>query len=250
MKAKDTSWKEVGKWYDQLVSKEGHYYHEEVIFPHLLQWQKFKPGESLLDLGCGQGVLARKLPKEMEYYGLDAAKSLIEKAQKYSHHHYFVRDVTEPLKIDKKDFDYAAIILALQNMEKPALALKQAALHLKPQGTLFLVLNHPCYRIPRQSSWGVDEEKKMQFRRIDRYMSPMEIPIQMHPSQKKQSQKTYTYHFPLSDLTAWLRETGYVITRLEEWCSNKESTGKFAKMENRARKEFPLFLSIEAKRLD
>ena len=81
-------------------------------------------------------------------------------------------------------------------------------------------------------------------------MSPMEIPIQMHPSQKKQSQKTYTYHFSLSDLTAWLRETGCVITRLEEWCSNKESTGKFAKMENRARKEFPLFLSIEAKRLD
>ena len=75
----------------------------------------------------------------------------------------------------------------------------------------------------------------------------MEIPIQMNPSQKAQSTKTYSYHFPLSEITTWLREAGFVITRLEEWCSNKSSTGKNAKMENRARKEFPLFLAIETR---
>lgn len=246
MNRKDTSWKQVGKWYDQLVSEGGHYYHEEVIFPKLLKWVKFKKGESLLDLGCGQGVLARKLPKEMEYMGLDAAKSLIDQAKKYSKHSFLVRDVTQPLEIEKKDFDYAAIILALQNMEKPEAALKEAAAHLKSGGKLFLVLNHPCYRIPRQSSWGIDEGKKLQYRRIDRYMTPMEIPIQMHPG-VKQSEQTFSYHHPISAITTWLVECGFVMTRLEEWCSNKSSIGKNAKMENRARKEFPLFLAIESK---
>ena len=250
MRGKDTSWKEVGKWYDQLVSKEGHYFHEEVIFPHLLSWQKFKKGDSLLDLGCGQGVLARKLPRELIYYGLDAAKPLIDSAKKYSNHHYFVRDVTEPLKIDKSDFDYAAIILALQNMKNPERVFEQAAAHLKKNGKLFLVINHPCYRIPRQSSWGVDEGKKLQFRRIDRYMTPMEIPIQMHPSQRAQSKETLSYHLPLSEITGGLCKAGFTLTRLEEWCSNRRSTGKHAKMENRARQEFPLFLAIEANRID
>ena len=250
MKAKDTSWKQVGKWYDELVSKEGHYYHEEVIFPRLLKWQKFKKGDSLLDLGCGQGVLARKLPKEMIYYGLDAAKPLIEKAKKYTKHHYFLRDVTKSLKIEKSDFDYVAIILAMQNIEKPDKVLKEAAAHLKKNGKLFLVLNHPCFRIPRQSSWGLDEGKKLQYRRIDRYMTPLEVPIQMHPSKKAQSKKTYSFHFPLSDMITWICEAGFTITRLEEWCSNKTSTGKHAKMENRAREEFPLFLAIEANRID
>jgi len=246
MSRKNTSWSGVGKWYDQLVSKEGHYYHEEVIFPNLLKWQTFQKSDSLLDLGCGQGVLARKLPDGMTYYGLDAASSLIAKAKKYSHHHFLVRDVTTPLKIEKDDFDYATIILALQNIEHPDRVLKQAATHLKKDGKLLVVLNHPCYRIPRQSSWGVDEGKKLQFRRIDRYMSKMEIPISMHPSQKAQSIETYSYHFPLSDITRWLRTAGFALTRIEEWCSNKSSSGKYAKMENRARTEFPLFLAIEA----
>ena len=249
MNQKETSWKQVGRWYDQLVSQEGHYYHENVIFPHLLDWVHFKESESILDLGCGQGILARKLPQKMVYYGLDAAKPLIAKAKSYSSHHFLVRDVTKPLQIEKKDFHYAALILSLQNMAHPKNALQQAANHLQKNGKLFLVLNHPCFRIPRQSSWGVDENQKSQYRRIDRYMTPMEIPIQMHPSQKSHSKKTYSYHFSLSDLTHWIRLAGFTITRLEEWCSEKTSTGKYAKMENRARTEFPLFLAIEANRM-
>lgn len=35
---KDTSWKQVGKWYDNIVSKGGHAYHKEVIFPALEKW--------------------------------------------------------------------------------------------------------------------------------------------------------------------------------------------------------------------
>ena len=102
MNAKCTSWKEVGKWYDQLVLDEGHYYHDEVIFPNLLKWLKFKKGQSLLDLGCGQGVLARKLPQSLDYLGLDLAKPLIDKAKKYSPHSFLVRDITKPLDIKKK----------------------------------------------------------------------------------------------------------------------------------------------------
>jgi len=42
---------------------------------------------------------------------------------------------------------------------------------------LVIVLNHPCFRIPRQSGWGIDEKNKLQFRKVIKYMSPMEIPL-------------------------------------------------------------------------
>lgn len=61
-------------------------------------------------------------------------------------------DVTKPLKIDKKDFSHAFVILALQNMEEGEKAIQNGAKHLRKGGKLFVVLNHPCYRIPRQSS--------------------------------------------------------------------------------------------------
>lgn len=238
---KDTSWKQVGKWYDQIVSKEGHYYHQEVIFPQLKKWLKLKKEDAVLDVGCGQGVLARHLPKGITYYGVDLAPSLIEKAKEHSPSgQFFVRDAAKALELDRKNFSHATFILSLQNMEKPDQAILQASTCLKMGGKLILVLNHPCFRIPRQSHWDIEPEKKLQSRKVDRYMSPMEIPINMHPG------VTYSYHFPLSEICRFLQEAGMVITRLDEWCSNKESTGKWAKMENRARKEFPLFLAIES----
>ncbi len=245
--SKDTSWQQAGKWYDQIVSKEGHYYHQEVIFPALKKWLKLKERDALLDLGCGQGVLARHLPKGVAYCGLDLAPALIEKAKAHSPAHQFlVRDVTQPLKLDKKEFTHAIFILSLQNIEKPEKALKEACQYLRQGGKLTLVLNHPCFRIPRQSHWEIDPNKKLQSRKIDRYMSPMEIPITMNPGDKRQPQVTYSYHFPLSTICGFLHAAGLVISRLDEWCSDKESSGKWAKMENRARKEFPLFLAIES----
>lgn len=253
-KTSDSSWESVGDWYDRLVNAQGHYYHEHVILPKILKWiQNEKKSESaLLDLACGQGILARHLPQKMPYVGIDASASLIRAAEKYEGkstvHQFLTSDVTQPLPLEKKNFSHATIILALQNIATPLPVLKNASAHLQKKGQLVIVLNHPCFRIPRQSSWQIDPTKKLQFRRIDRYFSPMEIPIQMHPSKQGTSAQTWSFHHPLSAYSAWLKEAGFTIELIEEWCSDKTSTGKNATMENRSRKEFPLFLTFFARK--
>ena len=243
----ETSWENSHSWYDKTVGEKGHYYHQSVIFPKALQLLNFKSGDKLLDLACGQGVLSRQLPPQVGYLGVDASASLIKQARSYAPSHSFiVGDVTQPLKTSDKNFSHATIILALQNIEKPDLVLKNAHALLKPQGKLLIVLNHPCFRIPRQSSWGVDETKKLQYRRIDRYLSPLKIPIQTHPGKQESSQETWSFHHPLSDYTRWLKESGFSLDLIEEWVSDKKSSGSHAKMENRSRAEFPLFLTLLA----
>jgi len=246
-----TSWEPVERWYRSSVGEEGHYYHQHVVLPgvsRLLNLAKAQ-SPSLLDMACGQGVLARHIPKNVEYTGFDISPSLVKTAKSLDtnpKHHYFVADATKPLPLEKKDFTHAAILLALQNMEHPENALKNAAEHLAPFGRLVIVMNHPCFRIPRQSSWKVDEQQKIQYRRIDRYSSPLNIPIQAHPSQGEQSSSTWSFHYPLAAYSRWLFEAGFFLDLIEEWHSNKESTGKAAKMENRSREEFPLFLTFVA----
>ncbi len=252
-RSSSTSWQKVSQWYHESVGEQGHYYHQTLIIPNVLKLLNFseKQSASLLDLACGQGVLSRHLPSSVSYVGVDAAANLIAAAKSYPHppsHQFIQADVTKKLPLALPPFSHATIILALQNMEHPGQVLKNASHSLQIGGSLIVVLNHPCFRIPRQSSWKVDYENKSQYRRIDRYMSTMKIPIQAHPSKGKDSPQTWSFHYPLSLYSHWLKEAGFVIELIDEWCSNKISEGRQAKMENRSRQEIPLFMCIVARK--
>lgn len=249
-KTQRTSWERDSKWYKEKTSGSGLYFHEHVVIPGAKKLLSLPKTAKVLDLGCGTGILGRSIPKDISYLGIDVAPSLIEQATREdgsARHTYMVADVTRPLAIDT-DFTHAALVLSLQNMKDPFSVFQNAAAHLIPNGILVIVLNHPAFRIPRQSSWGVDEVNKLQYRKVNRYLSPLEIPITMHPG-KQNSTVTWSYHHPLGDYTAMLKTNGFVIDTLEEWASDKHSTGSLAKMENRTRKEIPLFLAIRAIKL-
>lgn len=246
----NTSWQKVSKWYGGITKGSGHYFHEHVVNPKVLKLLGLNEKSSLLDLGCGTGSLARALPKGIPYTGVDIAKGMIDEAKKYDKdpkHMYVIADVTKSIGA-AKTFTHATFILSLQNMKEQKDAIRVASEHLAPNGILVLVLNHPAFRIPRQSSWEIDPQNKLEYRRINRYLSPLEVPVNMHPSEKD-SAITWSYHVPISAYSEYLRTNGFVIEALEEWTSDKESAGKHAKMENRARSEFPLFLAIKAHKL-
>jgi hypothetical protein len=139
--------------------------------------------------------------------------------------------------------------MAIQNMDNLEQIFKEAARLLKTNGRMLLILSHPCFRIPRQSGWGFDEKRKLQFRRIDSYLSPQKIPIQMHPGYNPNI-ITHTFHRPLNIYFSALAVNGFVVSTLEEWASHRQSLpGTRQKAENRARSEIPLFLALVATKL-
>lgn len=242
-----TSWQHVSKWYKKLVSKEGHYYHQHLIIPGIKKLLNIKSGVSLLDLACGEGILGRNISGDVYYQGIDIAPTLIKSAKIYDknpEHYYGFADITKPLSLEKSDFDFGTIILALQNVENPKAVLLNFQEHLKLNGEILIVINHPYFRIPRQTAWEIDEKNQIQYRRINCYLTPLKIPIVQKPSRELRSPITWSFHYPLSSYTSFLFETGFVIEKIEEWVSDKVSMGKAARMENRARMEFPLFMAL------
>jgi ubiquinone/menaquinone biosynthesis C-methylase UbiE len=250
---KESSWENVSTWYDNLVGEKGHYYHQNVILPHLLTVLEQENIKSWLDLACGQGVVSRHIPNNIRYFGVDKSSSLINEAKKRcknKSHKFICNDITKPIGIDKHDFDIATVILAIQDIANAEKVITTAKSHLKHNGRLIIVLNHPCFRIPRQSSWIFDYDNNKQSRRVDNYLTHMDIPIKTNPSKDNKSQKVTFYHRPLSYYSHILFNNSFAIEDMFELISNKKSRGKHGSMENRARKEIPLFLMINARKIN
>jgi len=247
---KDTSWNKVASWYDQLVGEKGSDYHEQVIIPGSLKLLNPQKHEKILDVACGQGVLCRELAKKgSDITGIDASPNLIKIAkQRSSDIKYFTADAKSLKMFEDNSFDKVSCIMAIQNMDPLEPVISEMNRVLKPNGKLLLVTSHPCFRIPRQSGWGFDENRKLQYRRIDSYMSEMKIPIKMHPGANP-NLVTWTFHRPLSSYFKALNSKGFAIVNLEEWITHrKNQPGKNQEAENRSRKEIPLFLAMLAEK--
>ena len=75
-------------------------------------------------------------------------------------------------------------------------------------------------------------------------MTPQSVSMQIHPSLGEKSPLTWNFHHPLSEILSWFFSKNFALIGMEEWCSDKKSTGMHAKQEDRAREEFPLFMAL------
>lgn len=247
-KTPPTDWDEAAQWYDQLVGPAGTEYQQRIIIPGALRLLAAQKGDAVLDVACGQGVLCRALEaRGVEATGVDASRNLIDAARRHgpASIHYHVGDAQNLSFLPKERFDAAACVLAIQNIHAPAAVFVSVASALRPLGRLVLVMMHPCFRGPKETSWGWDAAAQVQYRRVDRYLLPRKSPIVTHPGSDP-GKYTWTFHRPIESYVKWLRNAGLLIDAIEEWPGHKTSTGARAAAENLARKEIPLFLAMRA----
>lgn len=252
IKKLNTSWDNSATWYDDLLEKGGTY-QSDLILPNLLRLMNLQSWTKVLDVGCGTGFFARHFLREGAIVtGVDVGKDLIMVAKERSDKkiQYHVASAENLGFLSDGYFDQLVMVLALQNMEEPTKVLHECSRVLKNDGKIFLVLNHPTFRVPQKSSWGWDQENKIQYRRVDSYLSSAKSKIQMHPGDDP-SVYTWTFHRSLQDYFKMFAKNNLAVSRLEEWISLKNTpAGPRAAAENLARKEIPLFLCLELVKLN
>ncbi len=248
---KTTSWGAEAEWYSDHL-EESDTYHTKVIMPNIERIVAPQKGLRVLEIGCGEGFIARTLAKAgAQVTACDISPELIKLGkEKGGGITYRVSKAEELDWVKPGSFDVVLAVLTLQNMERVEEVFKGVAGALSEKGRFIFVLNHPAFRIPKASSWALDQKNNVQYRRTDAYLSARKETIDMHPGKKGSKSVTYSFHRSLQDYMKALHGAALAIVRLEEWISHRVSQpGPHQKAENTARKEFPLFLMVECRRL-
>src|SRR5690606_11903367 len=83
VKGRRSSWDPVAGWYDATVGVRGSPYHRKAAIPTVMRLAELRPGERVIDVGCGTGVLAFHVTRAgCEYLGVDASAQMVRLARK------------------------------------------------------------------------------------------------------------------------------------------------------------------------
>lgn len=246
-----SSWERVAPWYDGWVGQQGSRYHQAIAIPTVLDLLDPQPGEEILDIGAGQGVLASSIvDRGAGYTGVDASPRLIDAARRrHGEGGRFVVGDARALHsvpgLRASTYDAGVFLLSIQDLDPLEPVFRGLARALRPASRVVIFMTHPAFRQPRHSGWGFDEGRKLIFRRVDAYLEPMAVPMKSIGG----GPSTRSYHRPISSYVSGLAAAGFSVDAMREIPDlPEEDRPPGRRAETRAEAEIPLFLALRARR--
>ena len=209
------------------------------------------PDESILDIGAGQGVLAPYIARTAaRYTGIDASPRLIGLARRrHGHIGWFVVGDAGRLAalsgIGRGSHNAAVFLLSIQDIDPLESVLSSVAWALRPTSRIVMLMTHPAFRVPRHSGWGFDPGRKLAYRRVDAYLTPMDVPMRSVGGEPP----TRSFHRPLSSYVNALGGVGFAVNAMLEIPDlPPEARPSVARRSSPANPDIPLFLGLRAVR--
>lgn len=135
----------------------------QIIIPTLNDLIKklTKKGDKILDIGCGEGYITRKIKcLKREPYGCDISSEMIDAAKKQDHSiNYWVQDIEKKnSNLVKPKFKLAISNLVFTYLKKTDQALQNISNYLDTNGVLIIVIPHPCFYHQENYQWFINEK--------------------------------------------------------------------------------------------
>lgn len=243
-----------GAWYDDKQGDEGDPWHRTLIDPGLFaRIGTLSPGTRVLDLGCGNGYISRRLARSGALVvGVDASKELIERAVAREAKDplgvaYHQTDAAKLSMLQDQSFDLVVANMSLVDFEDASGAIREAGRVLVPGGRFVLSLNHPCFDVDTRSGWLVDVTTgpPTVFRKVAGYRKPHGDTFEWELPDGR-TVRTHGYHRPLSWYVKELRAAGFVVVDVEEPSPLPGFVSR--RVQQEWIEQIPLHLVIEARR--
>ena len=231
------AWNTNAKVWDERMGDEGNDFHQKLIRPPTKRLLNLKPGQKILDIGCGNGLTSRWLANlGAQVLGIDFAEEMINNARKRikpdeTSIEFQVLDATNEtalLELGENSFDAAVSTMALMDMAQIDPLMQALTKLLRPKGCFVFSVCHPCFNNIHTSMLAemTDAGGKL----ITEYSVKMKAylePTSVHGlALENQPQPHIYFHRPLHVLLGAAFRVGFVLDGLEEPAFPPENSSK------------------------
>lgn len=148
-------WNEHANWWKATFTEGADLEYEGEILP--LVEGELAGVESVLDLGCGEGQVARRLDHAgARVVALDPSFAQLHNGLEHPSAVRYVLGAGECLPFSDSSFEAVVCCLAIEHTDDPDAVLAEVARVLARGGTFLLLINHPMYQGP--DSGFVDDQ--------------------------------------------------------------------------------------------
>jgi SAM-dependent methyltransferase len=216
-------WEQLADFWDGHM-RAGRTWQRTLIAPSVLELLDVRDGDRILELGCGNGELARVLTGHGgQVVATDISERMIELARGYGESiDYRTVDATDPAQLaqlgDRASFDLAVSSMVVMDM--PAIAPLAAATHrlVRPDGRLVISVLHPAFNsghVVRVIEETDDERGVVRTESIRRstYIRPETL---QGVGVEGQPVAQWYFHRSLQDLLRPFLDCGWVMDGLRE----------------------------------
>ena len=204
-------WEEHAGWWQDGFTDGADPEYEEQMLPIIAE--QLQGAERVLDVGCGEGQVARHLMKVAganDVVGVDPSVNQLVVAAERGGGPRYVRAAASALPCAAGAFDAVVACLVFEHIIEVDRAIAEVARVLRPGGVFLFLLNHPLLQVPG-SGWIDDHILGEQYWRIGPYLIEDETEEEIAPGIVLPF-----IHRPLSRYLNALVEHGLVLEQMLE----------------------------------
>jgi ubiquinone/menaquinone biosynthesis C-methylase UbiE len=246
-----------GAWYDAKQGDRGDLWHRTLIDPALLDAVGVVPrGARLLDVGCGNGYLARAFARRgLEVTGVERSSELVALARASEEREplgvtYREGDAANLAGLEDASFELAIANMSLMDIEDAHSAIREVGRVTRSGGRFVFSISHPCFDVDTRSAYVVERTPDGEatiFRKVAGYRKLHSDRYLWGPDDGSVA-VTVGFHRPLSWYAHELRGSGWVLVDLHEPAPLAGFGSR--RVEPAWVEAIPLHLVVEARRED
>lgn len=138
----------VDKDWIEMIEGDSGKIREQDLYPKLDRWATSRAFETILDIGCGQGICSQKIDLGPSHYtGIDSSEFLIKRATELYESptkKFLVADALD-LPFEDESFDAVFSISLIHLIEDIDVVIDELSRVLKPKGRFFIVTAAPSF---------------------------------------------------------------------------------------------------------